>query len=154
MRYGRTMSRARLRELLAFARPGATLAVVRLDRLGRSLPELLGTANPLKSRRLALLSLEERTDTSSAAGELVFHVFGAIAQFKRRLIGERTKDSVAAAQAKGKRPGHRPLERDKVAAALKLVQAGLSPIVATQQVRLARATVYREMAHSGVKRPA
>lgn len=154
VRSGRTMDRAGLRELLAYARPGDTLAVVRLDRLGRSLSELLCTVDLLKSRHVALLSLDERIDTGSAAGELVFHVFGAIAHFERRLIAERTKDGIAAARAKGKKPGRQPLDRDKAAAALKLVQAGLSPTAAARQVGLGRATVYREMAQAGVRRPA
>jgi DNA invertase Pin-like site-specific DNA recombinase len=55
-----------------------------------------------------LLSLEEKIDTSSAAGELVFHVFGAIAHFERRLIAERTRDGIAAARTKGKHPGRQP----------------------------------------------
>jgi DNA invertase Pin-like site-specific DNA recombinase len=155
VRSGRTMDRAGLRELLAFARPGDTLAVVRLNRLGRWLSELLGTVDLLKSRRIALLSLEERIDTGSAAGELVFHVFGATAHLERPLIAERTKDGIAAARANGKRrPGRRPLGRDKAAAGFKLVQAGLSPTVAARQLGLGRATVYREMAHAGVRRPA
>ena len=57
------------------------------------------------ARGIDLLSLEEKIDTASAAGELVFHVFGAIAHFERRLIAERTKDGIAAARARGKRPG-------------------------------------------------
>ena len=65
--------------------------MTRLDRLGRSLAELLGTVGELKARGIHLASLEERIDTSSAAGELVFHVFGAIAHFERRLISERTR---------------------------------------------------------------
>ena len=75
------MERPVLEALLAYAREGDTLAVVRLDRLGRSLGELLTTVAMLKERGIALLSLEERIDTNSAAGELVFHVFGAIAHF-------------------------------------------------------------------------
>ena len=55
----------------------------------------------LKERRISLMSLEERIDSSSAAGELIFHVFGAIAHFERRLIAERTKDGIVAARAKG-----------------------------------------------------
>jgi DNA invertase Pin-like site-specific DNA recombinase len=62
---------------------------------------------------IALLSLEETIDTNSAAGELVFHVFAAIAHFERRLIAERTKDGIAAARAKGKHPGLRPLDADR-----------------------------------------
>jgi DNA invertase Pin-like site-specific DNA recombinase len=88
------MERPGLESLLAYAREGDTLAVVRLDRLGRSLGELLTTVATLKERGIALLSLEERIDTNSAAGELVFHVFGAIAHFERRLIAERIAKGV------------------------------------------------------------
>jgi DNA invertase Pin-like site-specific DNA recombinase len=154
MRSGKTMDRPGLKELLAYARQGDTLAVVRLDRLGRSLSELLGIVNLLRERGIALMSLEEKIDTSSAAGELVFHVFGAIAHFERRLIAERTKDGIAAARAKGKRPGRQPVDPDKVRAALKLVETGLSPSEAARQLGLGRSTVYREMGLSGVRRSA
>jgi DNA invertase Pin-like site-specific DNA recombinase len=152
VRSGRSMDRPGLDALLAYAREGDTLAVVRLDRLGRSLSELLTTVDLLRSRRIALRSLEEKIDTSSAAGELVFHVFGAIAQFERRLIAERTKDGIAAARARGKRPGRQPLDTDKIAAALKLVEAGLSPTDAVKQVGLGRSTVYRELGRAGIER--
>ena len=66
--------------------------------------ELLETAKMLRDRQVDLLSLEEKIDTSSAAGELIFHVFGAIAHFERRLISERTKDRIAAAPAKANSP--------------------------------------------------
>ena len=110
VRSGRSMDRPGPAALLDYARRGDTLAVVRLDRLGRSLTELLATVAMLKERGIALLSLEERIDTASAAGELVFHVFGAIAHLERRLIAERTKDGIAAArprQASGA-PAARP----------------------------------------------
>jgi DNA invertase Pin-like site-specific DNA recombinase len=116
---------------------GLTLAVVRLDRLGRSLAELLATVTMLKERGIALLSLEENIDTSSAAGELVFHAFGAIAHFERRLIAERTKDGIAATHVRGKRSGREPLDADRIGAALKLVAAGLSPTAAAHQIGLA-----------------
>jgi amidohydrolase len=93
-----------------------------------------------------------RIDTNSAAGELVFHVFGAIAHFERRLIAERTKDGIAAARARGKRPGRRPLDPEKIAAALGLVEAGLSPTVAARQLGLGRSTVYREVGRAGIAR--
>ena len=116
VRSGRSAERPGLDDLLAYARKGDTLAVVRLDRLGRSLAELLATVAMLKERGIGLLSLEERIDTSSAAGELVFHVFGAIAHFERRLIAERTRDGIAAdrggaaarARALHRLPGNRP----------------------------------------------
>lgn len=154
VRSGRSTERPGLAALLDYARRGDTLAVVRLDRLGRSLAELLATVAMLKGRGIALLSLEEKIDTASAAGELVFHVFGAIAHFERRLIAERTRDGIAAARAKGRHPGRQPLERDRAEAALKLVAAGLSPTAAARQVGLGRSTVYRELQRAGADRPA
>jgi DNA invertase Pin-like site-specific DNA recombinase len=153
VRSGKTMERPGLEALLAYSRKGDTLAVVRLDRLGRSLGELLAMVALLKERGIDLVSLEERIDTASAAGELIFHVFGAIAHFERRLIAERTKDGIAAARARGKHPGRQPVDLEKVAAALKLVEAGLSPTVAARQLRLGRSTVYREVKLDGVRRP-
>jgi DNA invertase Pin-like site-specific DNA recombinase len=148
---GKTMDRPGLAELLAYARAGDTLAIVRLDRLGRSLAELLETVKMLRERQIDLLSLEEKIDTSSAAGELIFHVFGAIAHFERRLISERTKDGIAAARAR-KRPGRQPLDMKKVDAAIKLVGAGTPPAEAAQQLGLGRSTIYREMRRLGFSR--
>jgi DNA invertase Pin-like site-specific DNA recombinase len=153
VRSGKTMERPGLEALLAYSRKGDTLAVVRLDRLGRSLGELLAMVALLKERGIDLVSLEEKIDTTSAAGELVFHVFGAIAHFERRLIAERTKDGIAAARARGKHPGRQPVDLEKVAAALKLVEAGLPPTVAARQLGLGRSTVYREVKLAGVRRP-
>ena len=154
VRSGKSMDRPGLAELLAYARDGDTLAVVRLDRLGRSLAELLSTVEDLRKRGIALLSLEEKIDTSSAAGELIFHVFGAIAHFERRLISERTKDGIAAARAKGKRPGRQPLDMSKVDAAIKLVEARVTPTEAARQLGIGRSTIYREMRRLGIGRPA
>ncbi len=151
---GKSMDRPGLTELLNYARAGDTLAVVRLDRLGRSLAELLETVKMLRERQIDLLSLEEKIDTSSAAGELIFHVFGAIAHFERRLISERTKDGMAAARAKGKRPGRQPLDMKKVEAAIKLIEASISPSEAAKQLGLGRSTVYRELRRLGISRPA
>lgn len=151
---GKSMDRPGLAELLAYARQGDTLAIVRLDRLGRSLAELLSTVEGLRKRGIALLSLEEKIDTSSAAGELVFHVFGAIAHFERRFISERTKDGIAAARAKGRMPGRQPLNMDKVEAAIKLIEASISPTEAAKQLGIGRSTIYREMRRLGIRRPA
>ena len=91
---------------------------------------------------LAFRSLEERLDTASAAGELVFHVFGAIAHFARRLIVERTRDSLAAARARGKVPGRPKLDEEKLASALKLVEAGVRPTQTAAQLGFGRSTLY------------
>ena len=93
----------------------------------------------------ALMSLEEKIDTSSAAGELIFHVFGAVAHFERRLIGERTRDGIEAARKRGQKPGRPSLDQDKLSAALKLIQLGLSPTQAAKQVNIGRSTLYREV---------
>jgi DNA invertase Pin-like site-specific DNA recombinase len=143
---GRTFDRPGLRALLEYARPGDILMVVRLDRLGRSLRELLEVVERLKERSIALVSLEEKIDTSSAAGELVFHVFGAIAHFERRLIAERTRDGIAAARAEGRTPGRPPLNPETLQAAIILIRNGMSPTKAARQVGLGRSTVYRELA--------
>ena len=140
---GKRFERPGLAELIDHARPGDRLCVTRLDRLGRSLRELLETVDALKARGIHLVSLEERLDTSSAAGELVFHVFGAIAHFERRLISERTRDGIAAARKRGRTPGRPPLDPDTVSAAQKLIDAGLSPARAAQQLGIGRATAYR-----------
>ena len=138
---GRTFDRPGLKALLDYARVGDTLAVVRL---GRSLRELLEVVETLKARQIALVS-EEKIDTTSAAGELVFHVFGAIAQFERRLIAERTRDGVAAARAEGRHPGRPKLDQEKLRAALTLIRNGMSP-QAARHVGLGRSTLYRELA--------
>jgi DNA invertase Pin-like site-specific DNA recombinase len=79
----------------------------------RELPE---TVDQLKARAIGLVSIEEKIDTSSAARELVFHVFGAIAHFERRLIAERTRDGRAAAAANSRCPGRNPLDPEKLEA--------------------------------------
>ena len=85
----------------------------------------------------------------------MFHVIGAIAHFERRFIAERTKDGIAAARAKeGQTSGRRPLDPEKASAALKLVEAGVSPTEAARQLGLGRAAVYREMALAGIRRAA
>jgi len=83
-----------------------------------------------------LLSHEEKIDTSSASDELIFHVFGAIAHFERRLIAERSKHGIAAVRARGKRPSRQPVDADKVLAGLELVEAGLSPTNAASRLPL------------------
>ena len=137
---GRQFERPGLSELIDHARPGDSLCVTRL---GRSLKELLETVENLKAHDIHLVSLEESIDTTSAAGELVFHVFGAIAHFERRLISERTRDGIAAARKRGRRPGRPALDRETVSATQALVEAGLTAGQAAKQLDIGRATAYR-----------
>lgn len=148
---GKIFKRSGLEELINYARPNDILCVVRLDRLGRSLKELLETVEGLKQHKIGLMSLEEKIDTSSAAGELIFHVFGAIAHFERRLISERTKDGIAAARLKGRMPGRPTLDKDKLDSALRLVKSGISPTNAAKQLQIGRSTIYREIKYSDIE---
>ena len=140
---GRTFDRPGPVALLDHARPGDTLAVTRLDRLGRSLRELLETVETLKAQEIDLISLKEDIDTTSAAGELVFHVFAAIAHFERRLISERTKDGLLAARKRGRTPGRPPLHADTVSALRELVDNGTSVTKAASYLGIGRSTAYR-----------
>ena len=92
---------------LEVARAGDTLIVWRLDRLGRSLKDLIALAERLEQRKVGLKSLKEALDTTSSGGRLIFHMFGALAEFERDLIRERTQAGLSAARARG-RLGGRP----------------------------------------------
>lgn len=147
---GKIFIRNGLENLIAYARPNDLLCVVRLDRLGRSLKELLESVETLKHHNIGLMSLEEKIDTSSAAGELIFHVFGAIAHFERRLISERTKDGLKAAKLRGTKLGRPNLDIEKVETALKLVKNGDPVTKVAKQLGLGRSTLYREIQYSKV----
>jgi DNA invertase Pin-like site-specific DNA recombinase len=112
---GALARRPQLDAALDYLRPGDTLVVWRLDRLGRSLKDLIATVNDLADRGVGFASITESIDTSTAAGELVFNIFGSLAQFERRLISERTIAGLQAARARG-RNGGRPhaLNADQV----------------------------------------
>lgn len=101
-----------------FLRKGDTLVIWRLDRLGRSLRDLIDWINFLDEQGIGLQSLQESIDTTTSTGKLVFHIFGALAEFERNLIRERTMAGLAAARARGKlggRPKTLNAENRKVA---------------------------------------
>ena len=104
---GGAAERPALREALAQLRAGETLVVWRLDRLGRSLKDLIAHAESLRTQGVGLRSLKEAIDTESSTGQLVFHIFGALAEFERALIRERTRAGLAAARARGRVGGRR-----------------------------------------------
>ncbi len=95
---GAKTERPGLETALEALRPGDTLVVWRLDRLGRTLPHLIHTVSQLQERGVGFKSLTEAIDTTSSTGNLVFHIFGAIAEFERNLIRERTQAGLAAAR--------------------------------------------------------
>src|SRR4051812_39171060 len=99
---GTKQERPGLTEALSHLRSGDTFVVWRLDRLARSLTHLIETVNHLATQQIAFRSVTENIDTSSATGQLVFHIFGALAEFERNLIKERTIAGLVAARARGK----------------------------------------------------
>lgn len=139
--------RPQLNRLLDQLRPGDTLVVWKLDRLGRNLRHLIQTISSLEERQVAFRSITEGIDTSSPAGRLMFHLIGAIAQFERDLISERTKSGLQAARARG-RTGGRPSVMDdtKLAVAREMYssrQHTVSEIARTLNV--SRSTLYRSL---------
>jgi DNA invertase Pin-like site-specific DNA recombinase len=122
--------------------------VWRLDRLGRSLRHLIDVVGELDRRGIALRSLTESIDTSTPGGKLVFHVFGALAEFERDLIRERTAAGLAAARARG-RHGGRPTvwTAEKLATARSMYASGQHDVAAIARVLgVSRASVYRGLA--------
>ncbi|CUX22385.1 DNA-invertase from lambdoid prophage e14 [Agrobacterium sp. NCPPB 925] len=105
---GSDEQRSGLSSMLKALRRGDVLIVWRLDRLGRSLSHLISMVETLKRRGICFISLTESIDTSSAGGQLIFHILAALAEFEKSLIRERTIAGIAAAKARGKLPGRRP----------------------------------------------
>ena len=118
---GAKTDRPGLGEALKYVRKGDTLLVWRLDRLGRSLIHLIETVGQLEEKGTGFRSLQEAIDTTTSSGKLVFQIFGALAEFERNLIRERTQAGLAAARARG-RKGGRPkvLNKTKIELAYKL----------------------------------
>ena len=110
---GKNSERPELDQCLKALRSGDTLVVWRLDRLGRSLRDLVQIVGDLEKRGIAFESLMEKIETGSAAGRLVFHVFAALAEFERNLIRERTRAGLAAARARGRKGGKAETGREE-----------------------------------------
>lgn len=121
---GSKADRPGLKEALGHLRSGDTLVVWRLDRLGRSLKDLILRAEELHAQGVGLRSLQESIDTDSASGQLIFHIFGALAQFERTLIRERTQAGLTAARARGRKGGRKKrLDRKQRAHAVALYKS-------------------------------
>lgn len=142
--------RVGLAEVLAFVRPGDVLVVWKLDRLGRSLSHLLAIVNTLKNRQVSFRSLTEGMDTTTASGELLFHVFGALAQYERALIQERVVAGLSAAKRRG-RIGGRPkaIVGEKLDAIVVALNAGMSKAAVCRNFSVKRTTLIDTLARIG-----
>jgi DNA invertase Pin-like site-specific DNA recombinase len=144
---GAKADRPGLADALTYARPGDTLVVWRLDRLGRSLQHLIETIRSLEARGIGFRSLTESIDTTTPGGKLIFHIFGSLAEFERDLIRERTNAGLAAARARG-RVGGRPRKlTPKQVALAKRLHADKENDIQTicQTLGISRGTLYRAL---------
>src|SRR4051794_12756834 len=105
---GAKAEREGLQEAISYVREGDTLVVWKLDRLGRSLKDLITRITELNDRKIGFKSLTEQIDTTTSGGKLIFHIFGALAEFERDIIKERTNAGLEAARSRGKLGG-RPM---------------------------------------------
>jgi len=144
---GAQRDRPQLMAALEYMREGDTLVVWKLDRLARSLRQLIETVELLEERRIGFRSLTEAIDTTSPGGKLVFHIFASLAEFERGIIRERTKAGLAAARARGKMGG-RPsaLARADLAAAKALLRdPNITVEEAARRVGVSPSTLYRHL---------
>jgi len=139
-----------LAKALEFVRPGDVLVVWKLDRLGRSLSHLLAIVNMLKDRQVAFRSLTEGMDTTTPSGELLFHVFGALAQYERALIQERVVAGLAAARRRG-RIGGRPaaIVGEKLDTIIGALNSGMSKAAVCRNFGVKRTTLIETLARVG-----
>ena len=141
---GATAQRPQLIACLEYLRAGDTLAVWRIDRLGRSVEDLTRIVNNLADRNIQFRSTTEAIDTTTVGGELVFHVFAAVAQMERRLIRERTMAGLAAARARGRKGGRPSVMTDqRRTAALALRAQGLTLNEIAASLGVGRSSVVR-----------
>jgi DNA invertase Pin-like site-specific DNA recombinase len=144
---GAKTDRPGLAQALAFVREGDVLVTWKLDRLARSLPHLIETVNQLEKTGAGLQSLTEAIDTTTPGGRLIFHVFGALAQFERDLIRERTCAGLSAAASRGRRGGRKPVvTADKLIRAQALIAKGLTVREAASRLKIGKTALYDALA--------
>lgn len=143
---GSSTERSGLTQALAAPQPGDTLVVWKLDRLGRSLAHLVQLATDLGAQGIDFRSLSDPIDTTSAGGRLILHIMGALAEFERSLIAERTHAGLVAARKRGQKLGRKPsLTPEQVAIARRLIEDGESPRAVARSLKVRKSTLYRHV---------
>ena len=144
---GAKSERPGLQDAMNHLRAGDTLVVWRLDRLGRTLKHLIATITDLSEHGIGFKSLQESIDTTTSGGKLIFHIFGAVAEFEREVIRERTNAGLQAARVRGRlggRPTIQALDPKKVALARRLYADGHMPVrEICETLHIGRSTLYR-----------
>lgn len=150
---GSKAERPGLAQALGYVRSGDVLVVWKLDRLGRSMAHLIETVRALEAKGVGFRSLTEGIDTTTPGGTLIFHVFGALAQFERDLIRERTNAGLRAAVARGNKGGRRPVVTpEKLARARAHLAAGLTVREAAARVKVGKTALYEALAAKSAER--
>ena len=144
---GAQRERPQLQAALGYMRPGDTLVVWKLDRLARSLKQLIETVEALGGRGVGLRSLTEALDTTSSGGRLVFHLFASLAEFERAVIRERTVAGLQAARARGRRGGRPPAlsDKDLTAAKALLRDPAITVAEVARRLGVVPSTLYRHL---------
>jgi DNA invertase Pin-like site-specific DNA recombinase len=139
---GASKNRDGLNAALKFLKDGDTLVVWKLDRLGRSLAHLISIITSLKEKNIAFVSLTEGMDTTTASGELFFHIFGALAQFERSLIQQRVKAGLESARLRGKSGGRpKAIDDEKLKAIKEALVNGMSKAAICRTFGVKRSTL-------------
>lgn len=148
---GKLRERPQLTQCLSTLRKGDTLVVWKLDRLARSLKDLVEIIEDLQQRGVGFRSLTEAIDTTNAGGKLVFHIFGALAEFEHSLITERTKAGLAAARARGRKGGRRPAmsTSDTKKAAAMLADPMMTKTEVAKHFKVSRTTLNASLKREG-----
>lgn len=143
---GARADRLGLKSALEYARDGDVLIVWKLDRLGRSLPHLIDTVTTLEKRGVGFRSITEAIDTTTPGGRLVFHLFGALGQFERDLIQERTRAGLVAAAARGRKAGRKPVVTgEKLERARAIIRKGLTVREAATRLKVGKTALYEAL---------
>lgn len=144
--------RSQLEAAIDYLREGDALVVTKLDRLARSMRDLLDIVDRVKAKGAALRILNMNLDTSTATGELMLNVLGAVAAFERSMMIERQREGIAKAKAEGKFKGRAPTARAKAGEVETMLAAGESPTAVAKKLGIGRSSVYRTMSERGLKR--
>lgn len=140
----RNRLRPKFNDLIGKLRSGDTLVVWRLDRLGRTVMQLISLAEEFDQKGIHFVSLQENIDTTTAAGKFVFHLFCSLAQMERDIIAERTKAGLAAAKARGRCGGRKPVDEKIITKAIKMYNSNefsIKEIIETTGI--SKTTIYK-----------
>ena len=144
--------REQLEAAIDYLRDGDSLVVTKLDRLARSMRDLLDIVARIEAKGAGLRILAMNLDTTTATGKLMLNVLGSVAEFERSMMLERQREGIAKAKAEGKFKGRKPTARAKAGEVEAMLAAGESPTAVAKKLGIGRSSVYRAMADRGLKR--